>query len=157
MGSDIDSENLSPLGCQCHCPVAPTPHPSIHHLGVFISIWHKYGAILQTVYYFAILLFGVAEACLVKHWTCDRLARVREALAHHGTLGQLKKSLIEITVLRLIVFLGDLFCDPSEVDLALFLTFVFAYLHFASVFKLLSMRNDFGWLDGLVSVILTAF
>ncbi|VVB02766.1 unnamed protein product [Arabis nemorensis] len=150
MGNGIASENLS----QCPCPLAPAPAIH-HHIGLFLSLWHQYrGVFLQTVYYLVIMLVGVGEIFLVNHKESDRLVWFREAL---GNLGQLNKSLIEITVLRLIVFLGDVFCDPNEVDLALFLTFVFAYLHFASVFKLIGIGNDFGWLDGLVSVILTAF
>lgn len=110
--------------------------------------------IIQTAYYVAMVVYGGAAISLVGYWRSDRLVRLMEACA---PFVELYKLLTEVCVLRLIVLLGDVFYDPKQVDWFLFLTFVFPYLHFASVLKLIGIGNDFGWLDGLVSMVLVAF
>lgn len=158
MGSHLDSEKL-PLGCQCHCPIAPAPVPTIHvKRGFFFNLWHTYhAAIVKTIYYFSMALIAFSEGFLVKFWGSETLDGIRQLLTPCETLGQLRKTVLEMCILRLFVLLSDVFCDPKEVDVHIFLAFVCAYLHFVAIFKLLGIGNDFGWLDGLVSVILSAF
>ncbi|CAH2058698.1 unnamed protein product [Thlaspi arvense] len=98
IGDNIDSEN--PLGC--HCPVAPAPSLPI---GVewtfFLNLWITYhSAIVITLYCLAIAATAFVEILLVAQWNTDRLARIREALAPCETLGQLRKSIIEMSILR---------------------------------------------------------
>lgn len=161
MGSHVDSAKL-PLGCQCNCPIAPAPAPTIiHHLGVkwvFLNIWHTYhAAIVITLFCLAMAATAFAEYALVTNWRSESLAGIRQLLTPVETLGQLRKTVLEMCILRLFVLISDVFCDPKEVDALIFLAFVCAYLHFVAIFKLLGIGNDFGWLDGIVSVILSAF
>lgn len=158
MGGHLDSENL-PLGCQCHCPIAPAPAPTTHVKWSFFSnLWYTYHAtIVETVYYLAVAAICFVEYMLVGNRNSDSLAGIRQLLQPFKTLGQLRKTVLEMCILRLIVFLSDVFCDPKEVDMHIFLAFICAYLHFVAIFKLLGFANDFGLLDGIVSVILSAF